>query len=51
MINQLAGKLNFLVRNLIQRINFGVVHDGHVEAVIHCLVHEHAVQDPAGIGV
>ena len=28
--NQLAGKLNLFLRDLVQRVDFRVIHDGHV---------------------
>src|SRR5580700_10460352 len=43
-MNQLPRQFHFFLRNLIQRINFRVVDDGHIQAVVHRLVHEHAVQ-------
>ncbi len=49
--NQLARQINFGLRNLVQRINLAVVHDGHVEAVVHRLVHEDAVQNAPRIDI
>ena len=49
MKNQLARKFNFFLRNLVQRIDFAVVNNGHIQAIIDGLVHEHAVQHPASI--
>ena len=49
--NQLARQIDFRLGNLVQRINLAVVHDGHVEAVVHRLMHEDAVQHAPRIDV
>ena len=49
--NQLARQIHFFLRNLVQRINLGVVHDGHIEAVVHRLVHEDRIQNPPRISI
>ncbi len=49
--NQLARQIDLGLGNLVQRINLAVVHDGHVEAVVHRLVQEHAVQHAPRVGV
>ncbi len=41
--DELAGKLNLFLRDLVQGIDFGVIHDGHVQTAIHRFVHEDAV--------
>ena len=50
-VDQLARKLNLFLRNFIQRIDLGVIHNGHVQAMIHRFVHENTVEHPARIHV
>ena len=38
LINQLACQLHFFGRNLVQRINLGVIDDGNIQAVFDGLV-------------
>ena len=50
-INQLAGKLNLFMRNLVQRIDLSVIDNSHVQAIVDRLVHEHAIQHPPWINI
>ncbi len=50
-INKFACKFNFFLRNFVQRIDFGVIHDGHVKAMVYRFVHENAVQHTSRIHV
>ncbi len=44
MEDQLPRQGHFLVGDLVQRINLRVIHDRHVEAVVHRFVHEDRIQ-------
>ena len=50
-VNQFVRKLNFLMRNLVQRIDFGVVHNGHIEAMIHRFVHKNRIQYTSRVNI
>ena len=50
-VNQFVRKLNFLMRNLVQRIDFGVVHNGHIQAMVHRFMHENGIQHTPWINI
>src|SRR5262249_30210606 len=50
-VNQLARQFDLFLRNLVEGINFRVIDDRHIEAVVDGLVHEDAVEESTRIGV
>ena len=50
-IDQFPSQVDFLLRNLVEGIDLGVVDDGQVEPMIHRLVHKDGIQHPPRIRV
>ena len=49
--DQVAGELDFLLRDLVERVDLGVVDDGGVEAAVNCLFQKHRIEHAARVGV
>ena len=50
-IDELARQLHLNLRNFVERVDLGVIHDGHIEAMVYRLFHEDAVKHAPGVGV
>ena len=49
--DEFAGQLDFLLRNLVKWIDFGVVDNGRIQAAIHGLLEEDGVEHAARISI
>src|SRR5262249_51186940 len=50
-VDELARQVNLDLRDLIERIDLGVVHNRHVKTVVYGLFHEDAVEHAPRVGV